>query len=70
MVRGGLWVSGIAAVIFFVGAWFFEAVFAGNVPEVAEWWPIGLVFLGGVLVLRTFFLPGRPSEPQHSPDVR
>ena len=66
MVRGGVWMLGIAAVLLAVGAWFFEAIFAGSVrPELTEWWPIAIVAVGAILVLRAALRAGAASDGEH-----
>jgi hypothetical protein len=69
MVRGGTWMAGIAALMLAIGAWFFEGVFAGGVrPELVEWWPIAIVAVGAVLVLRaTFTSDGRHDREPEQP---
>jgi hypothetical protein len=63
MVRGGAWMAGIAALLLAIGAWFFEGVFAGRVrPELIEWWPIAIVVVGVVLVLRAAFARNEPAD--------
>ncbi|HTK45483.1 MAG TPA: hypothetical protein VL749_09055 [Patescibacteria group bacterium] len=63
MVRGGTWMAGIAALMLAIGAWFFEALFAGGIrPELGEWWPIAIVALGAVIVLRAMFTGDRRRE--------
>jgi hypothetical protein len=63
MVRGGSWLAGIAALLLAIGAWFFEGVFARRVrPELIEWWPIAIVVVGVVLVLRAAFAGNEPGE--------
>ena len=58
MVTTGLTMAGIAAALFLAGAWFFEGVFAGErrPTDVGAWWPIGVIVLGGVIVLRAVLL--------------
>jgi hypothetical protein len=63
MVRGGTWMAGIGAVMFAMGAWFFEGIFAGELrPEATEWWPIVIVVVGAVLVLRAVLQIGEPRD--------
>jgi hypothetical protein len=63
MVRGGSWMAGIAAVLFATGAWFFEGIFAGELrPEATDWWPIAIVALGAILVLRAVLSAGEPRD--------
>jgi hypothetical protein len=67
MVRGGTWMAGIGAVLFATGGWFFEGLFAGKPqPELTDWWPIVIVAVGAVLLLR-YMLTGagrREEEPK------
>jgi hypothetical protein len=70
MVRGGTWMAGIAAVLFATGAWFFEGLFAGKaVPDSTDWWPLVIVAVGAVLVLRAMLVAterkdsDRPNDP-------
>jgi hypothetical protein len=59
MVRRGLLLATIAAVLFAVGAWFFEGLFAGDVrPDSLELWPVMLIVLGGLIVLSAFLRAG------------
>lgn len=69
MVRGGLWTGGIAAILLAFGAWFFEGLFRGQMrPEMNDWWPIAIVVVGAVLVLRALLLAGpRDSGQPHDP---
>jgi hypothetical protein len=69
MVRGGAWMAGIAALLLAVGWWFFEGVFAGRVrPELVEWWPIAIVVVGAILVIRAMFRgDGRVAEETRQP---
>jgi hypothetical protein len=70
MVRGGTWMAGIAAVLFATGLWFFEGIFAGELrPDVTEWWPIVIVLIGAVLVLRAVLLATQPREDRDSHDA-
>jgi cell wall-active antibiotic response 4TMS protein YvqF len=63
MVRSGSWMAGIGAVLFALGAWVFEGIFGGSPrPELNDWWPILIVAVGAVLVLRGILLAGRPRD--------
>jgi hypothetical protein len=63
LVTNGLWLAGITGVIFAVGAWYFEAVFAGTPPllDAGNWWPLAVIGVGAVLVVRALLAPGRSS---------
>jgi hypothetical protein len=63
LVTNGLWMAGIAGVVFAVGAWYFEAVFAGRPPllDAGNWWPVAVIGVGAVLVVRALLSPGRSS---------
>ena len=69
-VRGmawtGLTMATIAGALFLAGAWFFEGVFAGEPrpTDIGQWWPIGVMVLGGVILVRAFILPAPPSTPE------
>jgi hypothetical protein len=67
MVTTGLTMAGIAAALFLAGAWFFEGVFAGEPrpTDAGVWWPIGVIVLGGVIVLRAA-LPSRSDPPDRA----
>ena len=54
LVRNGLRLMGVAAVLFVVGAWYFEAVFAGGTApiDIGQWWPLVLVAVGLWTILR------------------
>lgn len=67
MVTTGLTMAGVGAALFLAGAWFFEGVFAGESrpTEIGSWWPIGVIVLGGVIVVRALLMPaGRSSSPE------
>jgi hypothetical protein len=70
MVTTGLTMASIAAALFLAGAWFFEGVFAGEPrpTDVGAWWPIGVIVLGGVIVLRAVLLP-EPRSPSSGEPV-
>lgn len=59
MVSAGLTTAGIAAALFLAGAWFFEGVFAGEPrpTDASTWWPVAVIALGGLIVLRAIVLP-------------
>jgi hypothetical protein len=54
LVTSGSWMAGISFGLFLVGGWFFEGLFAGEQRplDVANWWPIGLMILGALFVIR------------------
>jgi hypothetical protein len=64
MISAGFTMAGIAGALFLAGAWFFEGVFAGEPrpTDVGAWWPIGVIVLGGVIVLRAVLLPASRSS--------
>ncbi len=70
MVRGGTWLAGIAALLLAIGAWFFQGLFAGELrPDFAEAWPLALIALGALVLIRAFVVPGevrdagKPADP-------
>ena len=65
LVRTGLWLGSIAAVVFVAGAWFFEGVFAGEPrpADIGDWWPVGVIAIGAVLVVRAVLFQGRSVAP-------
>lgn len=67
MIRRGLWMAGIAGAIFVAAAWYFERLFAGELDglDASQWWPIVLVALGAVIVIRGIAFP-RQSSPTHA----
>jgi hypothetical protein len=54
LVGKGLRLAVIAAVLFVIGAWYFETWYAtGEVPvDAAGWWPIVLIGVGAFIVIR------------------
>lgn len=71
MVRSGTWLAAIAGVLFVAGAWFFEGVFAGDrsIIDAGNWWPVAVIILGAIVVLRAFVAPAidrRPDGPAGS----
>lgn len=65
MVVSGLWMAGIAAALFAIGAWFFEGLFAGEerLVDAGNWWPIAVIALGVLLALRAILVPTTPRAP-------
>ena len=59
MVTNGVWMAGIATLLFLVGAWFFEGVFAGNseIIDAGNWWPVAVIILGVVIAFRAVLVP-------------
>jgi hypothetical protein len=53
LVRSGLGLAGIAAVIFVIGFWFFETLYdSGRVPaELDTWWPVALIGVGVAVLI-------------------
>jgi hypothetical protein len=72
MVTTGLTMAAIAAALVLVGAWFFEGVFAGEPrpTDVGAWWPIGVIVLGGVIVLRALLPSPSRSSSSGEPAAR
>ncbi|HEX4898103.1 MAG TPA: hypothetical protein VFV53_07040, partial [Candidatus Limnocylindrales bacterium] len=70
MITSGTWMAGIAAIMFVVGAWFFEGIFSGDMrfAELGTWWPVTLIAIGAVIVLASFLRPRlAPSAPPPAP---
>ena len=66
--RTGTWLAGIAAVLLVTGAWFFEGLFAGREPiDLGSWWPVGLIALGAIVVIRAFMSPGSAMSSTTAP---
>ena len=65
-----MWMAGIAFGLFLAGAWFFEGVFAGEqrAVDVANWWPVGLMALGALFVIRAVLTrpAGTPPTPERT----
>lgn len=61
LVTSGLWMAAIAALLFGAGAWFFEGLFAGEdrLVDAGNWWPVAVVALGAILIVRAIINPGR-----------
>ena len=58
MIRRGIWMMAVAAVLFTVGAWFFEGVFAGEPrPLGVDWGPVGLIVIGAIVLAGAFLGP-------------
>ena len=62
MITAGLWMAGIAAILFAVGAWFFEGIFAGDTrfADIGNWWPMAVIAVGAVILVGSFLRP-RPT---------
>jgi len=60
MVRAGAWVGGTAAIVLAIGAWYFEARFAGRGEPFAfgTIWPIAIIAIGVLIAARAL----RPSH--------
>lgn len=71
LLMTGTWLGGIALVVFLAGAWFFEGIFSGDqrFADVGNAWPVAVIVLGAVLLLRGVLRPSprpspQPDEPQ------
>lgn len=53
LVRVGLSLCAIAAVLFTAGFWFFESIFdSGRAPaDLDTWWPVGLIGIGLIVLI-------------------
>jgi hypothetical protein len=74
LVKTGIWMAAIAALLFGVGAWFFEGLFAGQdrIVDAGNWWPIAVIAIGAILAVRAFLAPARvdaPAWPPTAPEV-
>ena len=69
MVTSGLWMAAIATVLFVVGAWFFEGIFAGEdrFIDAGNWWPVAAIAIGAVIVLASFLRPRQPTDSTPAP---
>ena len=69
MLRTGRWLAAIAGVLFIVGAWFFEGVFAGDrqIIDAGNWWPAAVIVLGAILVVRAVTRPSIDPRGDHAP---
>jgi hypothetical protein len=65
----GLWIAGIAATLFVVGAWFFEGIFAGDERplDIGDWWPVGVMVIGGLVMARAFTAGRAPAPSTTTP---
>lgn len=74
MVRTGTWMAVIAGLLFVVGAWFFEGIFAGDqrIIDAGNWWPVAVIVLGAVIVVRAFLVrdPGRTPASESGEPAR
>ena len=62
MIERGIWMAAIGGLLFAVGAWFFEGIFAGEPrPQGIDWWPVGLIVIGGIVLAGAFL---RPRDPE------
>jgi hypothetical protein len=68
LVRNGLWLGAIAGTLFVTGAWFFEGIFAGEPrpADLGNWWPVGLIVIGALVVMRATLPTGRETLPPDS----
>jgi hypothetical protein len=59
----------ISGVLFLVGSWYFESLFAtGEQPaDLATWWPLALIGAGAVVAVRALFAARRGSTQAASP---
>jgi hypothetical protein len=71
LVRNGLWLGGIAAVLFAIGFWFFETIFqSGRVPvDLGTWWPAILIGIGLVFTLSAVVGSSRSGRDPSNHDV-
>lgn len=69
LVVSGLWMAAISTVMLFVGAWFFEGIFAGDLrfAQIGEWWPVAVIAVGVVIVLASFLRRRRLVSPPSAP---
>lgn len=60
----GLWLGGIALVVFVAGAWFFEGLFARDdrFIDAGNWWPVAVIVLGAAVALWAFMRPSTPAD--------
>ncbi len=63
LVDRGVWLVVIAGVMFVIGRWYFEAVFAtGEQPvDIVTWWPLGLIMAGVIVAARALLESRRGS---------
>jgi len=68
LLASGLWLAGIAAVMFAAGAWFFEGLFAGDDRSIdlGNWWPVGVMVIGALVVVRAV-MPRGSAAPSTTP---
>ena len=61
----------IAGVLFIVGWWYFEALFAtGEQPvDIATWWPLALIGVGAIIAIRALFAARRGSVQPTASDI-
>ncbi len=65
LVSSGSRMASIAFGLFLVGGWFFEGLFAGEQRplDVANWWPVGLMILGALFVIRAVLTRPEATPP-------
>jgi FtsH-binding integral membrane protein len=68
LVDKGVWMVVIAGVLYIVGWWYFEGLFAtGEQPvDVATWWPVALIAAGAVVAIRALFAAHGAAPPTAS----
>jgi hypothetical protein len=68
LVSAGARLAAVAAVIFVVGYWFFETVFAtGRAPvDLGAWWPVAII-VAGIAVLAIGLVSGRGEDGSKRP---
>jgi hypothetical protein len=63
LIDKGVGLIAVAGILFLVGWWYFEALFAtGEQPiDIATWWPVVLIGVGAILAIRGVFAARRGS---------
>ena len=69
LARNGLTLAAIGAALFATGAWFFEGIFAGEPRplDAGNWWPVGVIALGAILLIRAIAFPTPAAPPADAP---
>ncbi len=69
LVDRGVWMILVSGVLYMIGWWYFEALFAtGEQPiDIGTWWPLGLILAGAIVAARALHearnASNRPSAP-------